>query len=121
VRVCPALAEPTALVFATREGLPLDRRNLLRKPREARSEDAWAYRCDVASAEAQLRNDGSMEWTPVGRCNPCSDIPHRKSRARFTLHAIPEEQDALWRMSSGWYFGPKWTQVAELDQSTSGT
>jgi integrase len=75
VRVCPALAEPTALVFATREA----------QTREARSEDAWAYRCDVASAEAQLRNDA--RWS--GNAGGDDAIPARTFRTGNHARDLP--------------------------------
>jgi hypothetical protein len=37
------------------------------------------------------------------------------------LHAIPEEQRRAVESVERLVFGPKWTQVAELNQSTSGS
>jgi hypothetical protein len=40
---------------------------------------------------------------------------------RGQLHAIPEEQRRAVESVERLVFGPKWTQVAELNQSTSGS
>jgi hypothetical protein len=45
----------------------------------------------------------------------------RQSRILVHLHAIPEEQRRAVESVERLVFGPKWTQVAELNQSTSGS
>jgi integrase len=120
-RVRPSLAEPTALVFATREGLPLDRRNLLRK--------------HVKPAAKKL-GLGGVTWhllrhsyatmldgvgTPVGTMQSLLEHSAPEITREIYLHAIPEEQRRAVESVERLVFGPKWTQVTELDQSTSGT
>lgn len=48
----PVAVDPRTLIFATREGLPLDRWNLLRKHLKPCCEEIGASRCNVASSEA---------------------------------------------------------------------
>jgi hypothetical protein len=52
-----AAVDARALVPATREGLPLERWDLLRKSSETRSEEIKASRCHVASSKTGPRDD----------------------------------------------------------------
>jgi len=121
VRVCPALAEPTALVFATREGLPLDRRNLLRKHVKpaAKTLGLTGVTWHLLRHSYATMLDGV--GTPVGTMQSLLGHSAPEITREIYLHAIPEEQRRAVENVERLVFGPKWTQVAELDQSTSGT
>jgi integrase len=94
-----ALSQPTALVFATREGLPLDRRNLLRKHLKPAAKKlgltgvTWHL---LRHCYATMLTEWARPW---GRCNRCSAIPHRKSRARFICTRYRKSNAARLRVS----------------------
>jgi integrase len=97
------------LVFATREGLPLDRWSLLRK--------------QLKPAAAKLRLP-SVTWhllrhshatmldsvgTPIGTSNHFWGIPLRRSRARFTCTRFLKSNVAQWKALRDSYLGPSWS------------
>jgi integrase len=119
--VCPPLAEPTALVFATREGLPLDRRNLLRKHVKpaAKKLGLLGVTWHLLRHSYATMLDGV--GTPVGTMQSLLGHSAPEITREIYLHAIPEEQRRAVESIERLVFGPKWTQVRELDQSTSGS
>ena len=59
--------------------------------------------------------------TPVGTMQSLLGHSAPEITREIYLHAIPEEQRRAVESVERLVFGPKWTQVAELNQSTSGT
>jgi integrase len=58
--------------------------------------------------------------TPVGTMQSLLGHSAPEITREIYLHAIPEEQRRAVESIERLVFGPKWTQVTELDQSTSG-
>jgi hypothetical protein len=58
--------------------------------------------------------------TPVGTMQSLLGHSAPEITREIYLHAIPEEQRRAVESVERLVFGPKWTQVTELDQSTSG-
>jgi len=118
--ICPAAVDPKALVFATREGLPLDRWNLLGK--------------HLKPAAKKLRLPG-VTWhllrhshatmldsvgTPIGTMQSLLGHSTPDITREIYLHAIPEEQRRAVDSVEKLVLGPKWTQVRASAQTTSG-
>ena len=115
----PFAVDAKALVFATREGLPLDRWNLLRKHLKPA-----AKKLGIPSVTWHLLRHGHATMldsvgTPLGtmqsllgHCTP--DITRE-----IYLHAIPEEQRRAVESVERLVFGPKWTQVQPSAQPAS--
>jgi integrase len=59
--------------------------------------------------------------TPVGTMQSLLGHSAPEITREIYLHAIPEEQRRAVESIERLVFGPKWTQVRELDQSTSGS
>src|SRR5208337_4132373 len=91
-RVRPAFADPTALVFATREGLPLDRRNLLRKHVKpaAKKLGFTGVTWHLLRHSYATMLDGV--GTPVGTMQSLLGHSAPEITREIYLHAIPEEQ-----------------------------
>jgi integrase len=119
-RVRPALADPTALVFATREGLPLDRRNLLRKHVKPAAKKLGLIGVTWHLLRHSYATMLDGVGTPVGTMQSLLGHSAPEITREIYLHAIPEEQRRAVESVERLVFGPKWTQVTELDQSTSG-
>ena len=120
-RVRPALAEPTALVFATREGLALDRRNLLRKHVKPAAKKLGLDRVTWHLLRHSYATMLDGVGTPVGTMQSLLGHSAPEITREIYLHAIPEEQRRAVDSVERLIFGPKWTQVSEVNQSTSGT
>lgn len=116
----PETVAATALVFATSEGKALDRRNLLRK--------------HVKPAAKKL-GLGNVTWhllrhsyatmldgvgTPVGTMQSLLGHSAPEITREIYLHAIPEEQRRAVEHVESLILGPKWTQVLQEAQTTTG-
>jgi integrase len=120
-RLRPALAQPTALVFATREGLPLDRRNLLRKHVKPAAKKLGIVGITWHLLRHSYATMLDGVGTPVGTMQSLLGHSAPEITREIYLHAIPEEQRRAVDSVERLIFGPKWTQVSEVNQSTSGT
>ena len=120
-RVRPAFADPTALVFATREGLPLDRRNLLRKHVKPAAKKLGLTGVTWHLLRHSYATMLDSVGTPVGTMQSLLGHSAPEITREIYLHAIPEEQRRAVESVERLIFGPKWTQVSEVNQSTSGT
>jgi integrase len=118
--ICPAAVDAKALVFATREGLPLDRWNLLRKHLEARREEAGASWCHVAPSEDSHATMLDSVGTPIGTMQSLLGHSTPDITREIYLHAIPEEQRRAVESVERLVFGPKWTKVQALTLTASG-
>ena len=116
----PESVTPAALVFATSDGKALDRRNLLRK--------------HVKPAAKKL-GLGNVTWhllrhsyatmldgvgTPVGTMQSLLGHSAPEITREIYLHAIPEEQRRAVEHIESLILGPKWTQVSQEAQATTG-
>jgi hypothetical protein len=106
---------------ARREGLPLDRRNLLRKHVKpaAKKLGLTGVTWHLLRHSYATMLDGV--GTPVGTMQSLLGHSTPEITREIYLHAIPEEQRRAVESVERLVFGPKWTQVAELNQSTSGS
>jgi integrase len=120
-RLLPALAQATDLVFATREGLPLDRRNLLRKHVKPAAKKLGIVGITWHLLRHSYATMLDGVGTPVGTMQSLLGHSAPEITREIYLHAIPEEQRRAVDSVERLIFGPKWTQVSELNQSTSGT
>jgi integrase len=110
---------PNALVFATREGLPLDRRNLLRKhvkPAAKRMGLSVTWHLLRHSYATMLDGVG----TPVGTMQSLLGHSAPEITREIYLHAIPQEQRRAVESIERLVFGLNWTQVSESQSSTQG-
>jgi hypothetical protein len=114
----PLIQEPWYL--PTREGLPLDRWNLLRKQLKPVAKErglpgvTWHLlrQSHATMLDAVGTPIGTMQWL-LGHSTP--DITRE-----IYLHAIPEVQRRAVESAERLVFGPKWTQVQAPTQCTSG-
>jgi len=115
----PADVDPKALVFATREGLPLERWNLLRKHLKPAAKKlglpgvTWhllrhSHTTMLDSVGTPIRTMQSL----LGHSTP-------EITREIYLHAIPEEQRRAVESVERLVFGPKWTQVQASTQTAS--
>ncbi len=116
----PFAVDAKALVFATREGLPLDRWNLLRKHLKPA-----AKKLGIPSVTWHLLRHGHATMldsvgTPLGTMQSLLGHCTPDTTREIYLHAIPEEQRRAVESIERLVFGPKWTQVRPSTQATSG-
>jgi len=115
----PAAVDARALVFATREGLPLERWNLLRKHLKPAAKKLGLL--DVTwhllrhSHATMLDSVG----TPIGTMQSLLGHSTPEITREIYLHAIPEEQRRAVESVERLVFGPKWTQVRAPAQPAS--
>ena len=104
-------ADTNALVFATREGLPLDRWNLLGKHLKAAAKSlglpgvTWHL---LRHSHATMLD---VAGTPIGTMQSLLGHSTPDITREIYLHAIPEEQRRAVESVERLVFGPKWTQV----------
>jgi integrase len=107
----PADVDPKALVFATREGLPLERWNLLRKHLKPAAKKLGlpgvTWHLLRHSHATMLDSVG----TPLGTMQSLLGHSTPEITREIYLHAIPEEQRRAVESVERLVFGPKWTQV----------
>jgi integrase len=117
--ICPAVVDPNALVFATREGKPLERWNLLRKHLKRAAEKLGLP--DVTwhllrhSHATMLDSVGA----PLGTMQSLLGHSSPEITREIYLHAIPEEQRRAVENVERLVFGPKWTQVQAPSYSST--
>jgi integrase len=103
----PVAADTNALVFATREGLPLDRGNLLRKHLKAA-----AKRLGLPGVTWHLLRHShatmlDVVGTPIGTMQSLLGHSTPDITREIYLHAIPEEQRRAVESVERLVFGPK--------------
>jgi len=107
----PAVVDARALVFATREGLPLERWNLLRKHLKPAAKklglSGVTWHLLRHSHATMLDSVG----TPIGTMQSLLGHSTAEITREIYLHAIPEEQRRAVQSVERLVFGPKWTQV----------
>lgn len=107
----PPAVDPKALVFATREGLPLDRWNLLRKHLKPVAKKlglpgvTWHL---LRHSHATMLD---VVGTPLGTMQSLLGHSTPEITREIYLHAIPEEQRRAVESVERLVLGPKWTQV----------
>ena len=120
LRIRPAAVDARALVFATREGLPLDRWNLLRKHLKPAAKKLGlpgvTWHLLRHSHATMLDSVG----TPIGTMQSLLGHSTPEITREIYLHAIPEEQRRAVESVERLVFGPKWTQVQAPAQPASG-
>jgi integrase len=115
----PPAVDARALVFATREGLPLDRWNLLRKHLKPAAKKlglpgvTWHL---LRHSHATMLD---VVGTPIGTMQSLLGHSTPEITREIYLHAIPEEQRRAVESVERLVFGPKWTQVRPLTQTSS--
>jgi integrase len=118
--ICPAAVDAKALVFATREGLPLHRWNLLRKHLKPAAKKLGlpgvTWHLLRHSHATMLDSVG----TPIGTMQSLLGHSTPDITREIYLHAIPEEQRRAVESVERLVFGPKWTQVQPSTQTASG-
>ena len=116
----PVAVDARALVFATREGLPLERWNLLRKHLKPAAKKLGlpgvTWHLLRHSHATMLDSVG----TPIGTMQSLLGHSTPEITREIYLHAIPEEQRRAVENVERLVFGPKWTQVQAPTQTTSG-
>jgi len=107
------------LVFATREGLPLARWNLLRKHLKPAAKklglSGVTWHLLRHSHATMLDSVG----TPIGTIQSLLGHSTPEITREIYLHAIPEEQRRAVESVERLVFGPKWTQVSPPAQSAT--
>jgi integrase len=107
----PADVDPKALVFATREGLPLERWNLLRKHLKPAAKELGlpgvTWHLLRHSHATMLDSVG----TPLGTMQSLLGHSTPEITREIYLHAIPEEQRRAVESVEKLVFGLTWTQV----------
>jgi integrase len=113
----PADVDPKSLVFATREGLPLERWNLLRKHLKPAAKKLGlpgvTWHLLRHSHATMLDSVG----TPLGTMQSLLGHSTPEITREIYLHAIPEEQRRAVESVERLVFGPKWTQVQAPTQT----
>ena len=117
--ICSTAIDPKALVFATREGLPLDRWNLLRKHLKpaAKKMGLPGVTWHLLRHSHATMLDGV--GTPIGTMQSLLGHSTPEITREIYLHAIPEEQRRAVESVERLVFGPKWTQVQPSTQVAS--
>jgi len=115
----PMQVNPQALVFASAEGLPLDRRNLLRKHVKPAAKKmglhvTWHL---LRHSYATMLDGVGM---PVGTMQSLLGHSAPEITREIYLHAIPQEQRRAVESIERLVLGLNWTQAAHLNESTSG-
>jgi integrase len=114
-----AAVDPKALVFATREGLPLERWNLLRKHLKPSAKKLGlpgvTWHLLRHSHATMLDSVG----TPLGTMQSLLGHSTPEITREIYLHPIPEEQRRAVESVERLVFGPKWTQVQASTQTVS--
>ena len=115
----PAVVDPKALVYATCEGLPLDRWNLLRKHLKPAAKKLGfpgvTWHLLRHSHATMLDSVG----TPIGTMQSLLGHSTPEITREIYLHAIPEEQRRALESVERLVLGPKWTQVQPPAQPAS--
>ena len=105
--ICPAAVNAKALVFATREGLPLDRWNLLRKHLKPAAKKLGlpgvTWHLLRHSHATMLDSVG----TPIGTMQSLLGHSTPEITREIYLHAVPEEQRRAVESVERLVFGPK--------------
>jgi integrase len=115
----PVQVSPNALVFASAEGLPLDRRNLLRKHvKPAAKKMGLHVTWHLLRHSYATMLDGV--GTPVGTMQSLLGHSAPEITREIYLHAIPQEQRRAVESIERLVLGLNWTQAALLNESTSG-
>ena len=108
----PSLSGSHDLVFATREGLPLDRRNLLRKHVKPAARKLGLPNVTWHLLRHCYATMLDSVKTPVGKIQSLLGHSAPEITREIYLHAIPEEQRRTVTSVEKLIFGPKWTQVS---------
>ena len=111
-RLRPSLPGSDDLVFATREGLPLDRRNLLRKHVKPAARKLGLPNVTWHLLRHCYATMLDSLGTPVGTMQSLLGHSAPEITREVYLHAIPEEQRRAVCNVEKLIFGPKWTQVS---------
>jgi integrase len=113
---CPVAVDALALVFATRERLPLDQWNLLRKHlkpvarKPGLPDVTWHL---LRQSHATMLD---VVGTPLGTMQALLGHSTPGITREIYLHAIPEEQRRAVESVERLVFGPTWTQVQESEE-----
>ena len=112
-RLRPQQANPDALVFNTRTGQPLDRRNLLR--RHLRPTCVRLHLPEVGWHSLRHSHATMLDavGAPLGTVQAQLGHASAEITREVYLHAIPEDQRRAVEGVERLLFGPKWTQVAD--------
>ena len=116
-RLRPSLPGPEDLVFATREGAPLDRRNLLRKHVKPAARKLGLPNVTWHLLRHCYATMLDCVGTPVGTMQSLLGHAAPEITREVYLHAIPEEQRRAVTSVEKLIFGPKWTQVSASEAS----
>lgn len=119
-RLRPPLPGSDDLVFATREGLPLDRRNLLRKHVKPAARKLGLPNVTWHLLRHCYATMLDSVGTPVGTMQSLLGHSAPEITREIYLHAIPEEQRRAVTNIERLIFGPKWTQVEHSTASLQG-
>ncbi len=115
----PAAVYPKTLVFATCEGLPLARWNLLRKHLKPAAKKLGlpgvTWHLLRHSHATMLDSVG----TPIGTIQSLLGHSTPEITREIYLHAIPEEQRRAVESVERLVFGPRWTQVQAPTQTAA--
>ena len=107
----PSVVDSNALVFATREGLPLNRWNLLRKHLKP---VAKKFGLPGLTWHLLRHSHATMldaVGTPIGTMQSLLGHSSPEITREIYLHAIPEEQRRAVDSVERLVLGPKWTQL----------
>jgi integrase len=115
----PALPVPENLVFSMRGGLPLDRRNLLRKHVKPAAKKLGLQNVTWHLLRHSYATMLDAVGTPVGTMQSLLGHAAPEITREIYLHAIPEEQRRAVGNIETLIFGPKWTQVETSTDTTA--
>jgi integrase len=113
----PAAVDPRALVFATREGLRLERWNLLRKHVKPAAKRLGLPRVTWHLLRHSHATMLDSVGTPLGTIQALLGHSTPEITREIYLHAVPEEQRRAVESVERLVFGPKWTQVQTPTQT----
>ena len=109
----PQESNSDTLVFSTRSGSPLDRRNLLRRHLQPACEAAGLPVITWHSLRHSHATLLDATGAPLGTVQSLLGHATPEVTREIYLHAIPEDQRRAVENVEKLLFGPKWTQVAE--------
>jgi integrase len=106
-------AQPDALVFATRDGKPLDRRNLLRRDLQPACKALGLPRISWHTLRHSNATFLDTVGAPLGTVQALLGHATPEITRSVYLHAVPEDLRRAVEKLEELLFGPKWTQIQE--------